>query len=137
MRPRSPRPSRCCCRPARASAPTGCWDRHGHGGGEFDAHHNAQRLDPATDDPAAGADALPGKLLRIDPAPGDGCGGACTIPAGNAGFAQREVWAHGLRNPWRSGFDDATGDLLLARAPVSARLADGTVRREDAVVVVR
>jgi glucose/arabinose dehydrogenase len=90
------------------------WIGTGDGGGDGDPHHNAQRLDPATDDPAAGADALLGKILRIDPAPGDGCGGACTIPGGNPGFPQREVWAYGLRNPWRFSFDRLTGDLAIA-----------------------
>jgi glucose/arabinose dehydrogenase len=113
------------------------WIGTGDGGGEFDAHGNAQRLDPATDDAAQGRDALLGKLLRIDPVPGDGCGGACTIPADNPGFAQREVWAYGLRNPWRFTFDALGGDLILgdvgnhayeevdrAAAPVLARGAN-------------
>jgi glucose/arabinose dehydrogenase len=90
------------------------WIGTGDGGGDGDPHGNAQRLDPATDDPAAGADALLGKLLRVDPTPGDGCGGGCTIPAGNPGFPAREVWAYGLRNPWRFSFDRVTGALALA-----------------------
>jgi glucose/arabinose dehydrogenase len=90
------------------------WIGTGDGGGSDDAFQNAQRLDPATDDAERGRDALLGKILRIDPAPGDGCGGACTIPADNPGFAQREVWAYGLRNPWRFSFDRLTGDLAIA-----------------------
>jgi glucose/arabinose dehydrogenase len=90
------------------------WIGTGDGGGDNDPFRNAQRLDPATDDAARGADALLGKILRVDPRPGDGCGGACTIPAGNPGFAQREVWALGLRNPWRFSFDRLTGDLAIA-----------------------
>jgi glucose/arabinose dehydrogenase len=90
------------------------WIGTGDGGGDNDPSHNAQRLDPATDDAASGADALLGKILRLDPRPGDGCGGACTIPADNPGFAQREVWASGLRNPWRFSFDRLTGDLVVA-----------------------
>jgi glucose/arabinose dehydrogenase len=90
------------------------WIGTGDGGGERDEFGNAQRLDPATDDADRGADALLGKLLRIDPAPGDGCGGACTIPADNPGFAQREVWAYGLRNPWRFAFDPLGADLVIA-----------------------
>ena len=89
------------------------WIGTGDGGGEYDLFGNAQRLDPATDDASTGADALLGKLLRIDPTPGDGCGGQCTIPADNPGFPQREVWAYGLRNPWRFAFDRVTGDLAL------------------------
>jgi glucose/arabinose dehydrogenase len=90
------------------------WIGTGDGGGDNDPFHNAQRTDPATDDAARGADALLGKILRVDPGAGDGCGGACTIPADNPGFAQREVWALGLRNPWRFSFDRLTGDLAIA-----------------------
>jgi Glucose / Sorbosone dehydrogenase len=67
--------------------------------------------------PAAARDlnSLLGKVLRIDPrgeAPGD-----YTVPAdnpfvGQAG-ARAEIWAFGLRNPFRFSFDRATGDLVL------------------------
>jgi glucose/arabinose dehydrogenase len=30
------------------------------------------------------------------------------------GEGQPEIWAYGLRNPWRFTFDDATGDLYIA-----------------------
>ncbi len=90
------------------------WIGTGDGGGDNDPFRNAQRVDSATDDATRGADALLGKILRIDRRPGDGCGGACTIPADNPGFAQREVWALGLRNPWRFSFDRLTGDLAIA-----------------------
>ena len=55
-----------------------------------------------------------GKLLRIDV---DG-GEPYAIPTDNpfrarAG-ARPEVWAYGLRNPWRYSFDRATGDLYIA-----------------------
>jgi glucose/arabinose dehydrogenase len=99
------------------------WIGTGDGGGDVDAFRNAQRVDPATDDAARGADALLGKILRIDPragGPEPGCGGACTIPADNPGFAQREVWATGLRNPWRFSFDRLTGDLVIADVGDSA-----------------
>ena len=46
------------------------WIGTGDGGGDNDPFRNAQRLDPATDDAARGADALLGKILRIDPKPG-------------------------------------------------------------------
>ena len=54
---------------------------------------------------------LHGKILRIDPTPG----GGYTVPAGNP-FAARagalpEIWAYGLRNPWRCSFDRDTGAL--------------------------
>lgn len=55
---------------------------------------------------------LLGKLLRIDA----GATGRYTIPAGNPNFGagtRREIWAYGLRNPWRFSFDRATGDLYI------------------------
>jgi glucose/arabinose dehydrogenase len=60
--------------------------------------------------------ALLGKLLRIDPAPG--AGRPYSIPADNP-FADGaagapEVFAYGLRNPWRFSFDRRTGDLTIA-----------------------
>jgi glucose/arabinose dehydrogenase len=57
---------------------------------------------------------LLGKLLRLD------VNGALpyTVPAGNP-FVGRppaapEVWAYGLRNPWRFSFDRVTHDLYIA-----------------------
>jgi glucose/arabinose dehydrogenase len=90
------------------------WVGTGDGGANGDHYRNAQRLDPGTNDDSQEHNALLGKLLRIDPTPGNGCGGACTVPAGNPGFAQPEVWAYGLRNPWRFSFDLQTGDLVVA-----------------------
>jgi glucose/arabinose dehydrogenase len=60
---------------------------------------------------------LLGKILRIDPAAGDG-GAAHTVPAGNLADisgqqALPEIWAYGLRNPWRFSFDACTGDLYI------------------------
>lgn len=56
-----------------------------------------------------------GSLIRIDPTPSNGR--AYSIPADNPfvdGGGAREVWAYGLRNPWRFDFDRATGDLWIA-----------------------
>jgi glucose/arabinose dehydrogenase len=58
---------------------------------------------------------LLGKILRIDPRPSGNA--AYTIPpdnpfVGRAG-ARGEIWAYGLRNPWRFSFDRATGDLWI------------------------
>jgi uncharacterized protein (TIGR03437 family) len=58
---------------------------------------------------------LLGKLLRIDV---ESNPGRVTIPSSNpfvneAG-ARPEIWALGLRNPWRFSFDRATGDLWIA-----------------------
>ena len=60
---------------------------------------------------------LLGKMLRIDPFDPDGAGPKrYRIPADNpfVGRAGRdEIWAYGLRNPWRDSFDRATGDLWI------------------------
>jgi glucose/arabinose dehydrogenase len=66
---------------------------------------------------------LLGKLLRIDPQPtGDH---AYTVPFDNPFIdqpgARPEIWAYGLRNPWRFSFDAATGDLWIADVGQSAR----------------
>jgi glucose/arabinose dehydrogenase len=57
---------------------------------------------------------LLGKLLRIDvngsapyAVPGDN-------PFVSRGGARPEIWAYGLRNPWRFAFDAGTGDLFIA-----------------------
>jgi glucose/arabinose dehydrogenase len=79
----------------------------GDGGGAGDQHGphgNAQNL----------ASPL-GKILRIDPAQsGDR---PYTVPSSNpfvgrAG-ARPEIYAYGLRNPWRYSFDRRTGDLTI------------------------
>jgi hypothetical protein len=91
----------------------------GDGGGANDQHGtcgNGQNL--AT---------VLGKILRIDPkgsSPGTpDCKGVTannySVPVDNpfrdgAGGNCDEVWAYGLRNPWRDSFDRATGDLYVA-----------------------
>jgi glucose/arabinose dehydrogenase len=54
---------------------------------------------------------LLGKLLRID-VDGDSAKGY-TIPEGNLAGGAPEVWALGLRNPWRYSFDSQTGALWI------------------------
>jgi glucose/arabinose dehydrogenase len=79
----------------------------GDGGSEGDPHGprgNGQSLGT-----------LFGKLLRIDPRPS--AGRPYTVPrsnpfVGRAG-ARPEIYAYGLRNPWRFSFDRATGDLAI------------------------
>lgn len=59
-------------------------------------------------------DTLLGKLLRIDPSPTGSA--AHGIPADNpyaAGGGRPEIWAYGLRNPWRFSFDAETGALVI------------------------
>ena len=84
----------------------------GDGGSAGDPEGNAQDLGT-----------LLGKLLRIDPRPT----GAepYTIPPGNPFVGRRgarpEIWALGLRNPWRYSFDRETGDLWIADVGQSDR----------------
>lgn len=74
----------------------------GDGGAAGDPEERAQNLDT-----------LLGKLLRIDVDGGD----PYAIPPDNpfaAGGGRPEIWAYGLRNPWRFAFDPQTGDLFIA-----------------------
>ena len=85
----------------------------GDGGGADDPDANGQTL-IRSGTPEQQSTALLGKLLRIAP----GTGGGYTIPATNP-FAGRtdargEIYAYGLRNPFRFSLDRTTGDLLLA-----------------------
>lgn len=70
---------------------------------------------------AQNADLLLGKILRIDVHGGDGFESDplrnYALPVDNPfvnGGGAPEVWALGLRNPWRAGFDSLTGDLYIA-----------------------
>ena len=62
-----------------------------------------------------------GKMLRIDPTGDDFPGDPSlnyAVPGsnpfvGNPNFLD-EIWAYGLRNPWRNAFDRETGDLYIA-----------------------
>ncbi len=74
----------------------------GDGGSEDDPDRNGQNTDT-----------LLGKILRIDPSPR----GGYTIPSGNPFVGQAgkrpEIWAYGLRNPWRFSFDRKTGAMVI------------------------
>ncbi|MGH7899528.1 MAG: PQQ-dependent sugar dehydrogenase [Candidatus Binatia bacterium] len=74
----------------------------GDGGSANDPGNRAQNLET-----------LLGKMLRIDVSTPTGY----AVPADNpfvAGPGLDEIWALGLRNPWRFSFDRANGDLWIA-----------------------
>ncbi len=73
----------------------------GDGGGGGDPNNNGQNID-----------SLLGKILRIDV----NGGFPYAIPPTNPFVGQPgadEIWAYGLRNPWRFSFDRVTGDLFI------------------------
>lgn len=91
----------------------------GDGGGGNDPDNNAQR--PLS---------LLGKMLRVDVNVPDGHATGYRLPADNPflGAPQTvhgEIWAFGLRNPWRYTFDDigpgATGALVIGDVGQGAR----------------
>jgi glucose/arabinose dehydrogenase len=94
----------------------------GDGGGAGDPNNNAQNLD-----------SLLGKMLRID-VDGDAFPADANrnyaIPVGNpfagAVAGADEIWASGLRNPWRASFDNA-GNLWIGDV--------GQGRREEINVI--
>jgi glucose/arabinose dehydrogenase len=81
----------------------------GDGGGAGDPFQNGQN-----------PNALLGSLLRLDIS-----GDPYTIPLNNPYVGQAgkrgEIWAKGLRNPWRYAFDAATGLLYIADVGQGAR----------------
>ncbi len=91
----------------------------GDGGSAGDPNNNGQNLS-----------VLLGKILRLDVRNAN-LMAPYAIPAGNP-FAdgihgRAELWAYGLRNPWRFSFDNATSQLYIADV--------GQNRREEIDVV--
>lgn len=76
----------------------------GDGGSAGDPQNHAQN-----------SSSLLGKMLRIDVESG---GKPYAVPADNPYLNNKafrpEIWATGLRNPWRFSFDRKTGDLYIA-----------------------
>jgi len=69
----------------------------GDGGSQGDPNGNAQNTG-----------VLLGKILRLDVNSAEPYAVPADNPFGN------EIWAYGLRNPWRLSFDKSTGDLHIA-----------------------
>ena len=84
----------------------------GDGGGGGDPGNNAQNRN-----------SLLGKILRLDV----DSGSPYVIPNTNPFFSstdpniKKEIWAYGLRNPWRIAFDRLTHDLYIGDVGQSAR----------------
>lgn len=81
------------------------WIGVGDGADQGDPLNHSQR-----------GDLLLGKLLRLDvdnPAPGLEYGIPPTNPFVNDPNVRDEIWALGLRNPWRCDYDEGTGDVWL------------------------
>ncbi len=74
----------------------------GDGGGAGDVRGNAQN--PAV---------LLGKMLRIDVDGAEPYGIPSDNPFVRTEGARPEIWATGLRNPWRFSFDRMTGDMFI------------------------
>jgi|SRR5690554_3446170 len=75
----------------------------GDGGSAGDPQNNAQNLST-----------LLGSILRLDVDVDEGYGIPEDNPFANDESARGEIWAWGLRNPWRFSFDRETGDLYIA-----------------------
>ncbi|GAB4471483.1 MAG: PQQ-dependent sugar dehydrogenase [Anaerolineales bacterium] len=73
----------------------------GDGGSAGDPQNNAQSLET-----------LLGKILRLDVDGGDPYAIPATNPYVNGG-GLKEIWAYGLRNPWRISFDRQSGALFI------------------------
>jgi len=70
------------------------------------------RHDPDPEGNAQNLDILLGKLLRIDVDSGNPYAIPDDNPFANGG-GRPEIWAYGLRNPYRFSFDPKTGDLFI------------------------
>ena len=84
----------------------------GDGGGANDQQDNAQHLN-----------VLLGKILRIDVdvPEGETYVSPPSNPFVGVASARAEIFAYGMRNPWRFSFDRALGDLVVADVGQGAR----------------
>ena len=76
---------------------------NGDGGAGNDPNKRGQALDT-----------LLGKILRIDVSPLTGYKVPSDNPFVTDNAAKPEIWAYGVRNPWRCSFDRLTGDFWIA-----------------------
>ncbi|MEK6861048.1 MAG: PQQ-dependent sugar dehydrogenase [Nanoarchaeota archaeon] len=101
--------------------PAGCGGTHNGGMIEFGpdgylyiAVGNGGFSNPgSSSDPAINLNSLLGKILRIDVNGGSPYLIPLTNPFINTPGALPEIWAYGLRNPWRFSFDSLTGDIYI------------------------
>jgi glucose/arabinose dehydrogenase len=92
----------------------------GDGGSGGDPQGNGQRTNT-----------LLGKILRIDVDNGDPYSISSGNPFVNQTGARAEIWAYGLRNPWRFSFDRTAGLLYVAD------VGQGTLEEVDVVQATR
>ncbi len=78
------------------------WIGAGDGGSAGDPQGNGQNTNT-----------LLGSILRIDVDHGDPYAIPADNPFANGSGGKPEVWAYGLRNPWRFSFDRVTHDLYI------------------------
>jgi cytochrome c len=109
------------------------WDKNGNlymtvgnntGGGMFDERPGMENSDDQR--ATANTNDLRGKILRIHPEPD----GTYTIPAGNlfppgTPKARPEIFAMGMRNPWRVSIDSRTGYVYWGEVGPSDQRASG------------
>ncbi len=70
----------------------------------------------SADDPSGNGQnttVLLGKMLRIDVDNGSPYGIPSTNPFATSNTNKKEIWAYGMRNPWRFNFDRCTNDLWI------------------------
>ncbi len=95
--------------------------------GEASEYHNGGQLafgpdgylywavgDSGTDILAQDLDSRRGKILRLDVSPATGYAVPADNPFAGASEPRNEIWAYGLRNPWRFSFDAVGGFIYIA-----------------------